>query len=145
MASILEILRTGVTTASAADTQALAAALAAVLPPDTALALHGNLGVGKTTFVQGLARGFGVTEAVTSPTFNLYTIHRGPSRLLLHLDAYRLNSAREADDLLLDEFLTSPWCLAVEWPEEIADWLPANTLHLDLGLTTGDRHTVRLR
>lgn len=145
MAPILETLLTGVTTASAAETQALAAALAAVLPPDTALALHGNLGAGKTTFVQGLARAFGVTEPVTSPTFNLYTIHRGTSRLLLHLDAYRLNSAREADDLLLDEFLTSPWCLAVEWPEKIAEWLPAHTLHLDLGLTADNRHTIRLR
>jgi tRNA threonylcarbamoyladenosine biosynthesis protein TsaE len=145
MAPILDTLRAGVTTASAADTQALAAAFAAVLPPDTALALHGNLGAGKTTFVQGLARGFGITEPVTSPTFNLYTIHRGPSRLLLHLDAYRLNSGREADDLLLDEFLTSPWCLAVEWPENIAEWLPPGTLHLDLTLTEDQRHSVRLR
>lgn len=145
MVPILDTLRAGVTTASAADTQALAAAFAAVLPPDTALALHGNLGAGKTTFVQGLARGFGITEPVTSPTFNLYTLHRGPSRLLLHLDAYRLNSGREADDLLLDEFLTSPWCLAVEWPEKIAEWLPPGTLHLDLALTADQRHTVRLR
>lgn len=145
MAPILDKLRAGVTTTSAADTQALAAAFAAVLPPDTALALHGNLGAGKTTFVQGLARGFGITEPVTSPTFNLYTIHRGPSRLLLHLDAYRLGGGREADDLLLYEFLTSPWCLAVEWPEKIAEWLPPGTLHLDLGLTEDQRHTVRLR
>ena len=62
--------------AAATEPQALAAELAAALPPDTTLALHGNLGVGKTTFVQGLARGLGLTEPVTSPTFNIYTVHR---------------------------------------------------------------------
>jgi len=134
-----------VTTASAAGTRALAARLATALPPDTVLALHGNLGVGKTTFVQGLARGFGVAEPVTSPTFNLYTLHRGPGRLLVHLDAYRIDSAREVEDLLLEDFLVSPWCLAIEWPEKIADWLPPGTWHLDLGITAGERHTIRLR
>ncbi|MDR1279802.1 MAG: tRNA (adenosine(37)-N6)-threonylcarbamoyltransferase complex ATPase subunit type 1 TsaE, partial [Opitutaceae bacterium] len=58
--TIVEKLRGGVTTASAAESQALAAELAAVLPADTVLALHGNLGTGKTTFVQGLARGLGI-------------------------------------------------------------------------------------
>ncbi len=143
--SICDKLRAGVTTASAAQTQALAATVAAALPPDTALALHGNLGVGKTTFVQGLARGFGVTGPVTSPTFNLCTLHRSPSRLLVHLDAYRIESAREVEDLLLEDFLVSPWCLAIEWPEKIADWLPPATWHLDLSITAAERHTIRLR
>lgn len=142
--SISARLRRGVTTASAEESRALAGALAAELPPDCTLALHGNLGVGKTTFVQGLARGFGVTEPVTSPTFNLYTMHRGASRLLVHLDAYRLNGEREVADLLLEDFLVSPWCLAVEWPEKIAGWLPPSALHLELGLLPDERHTVRL-
>ena len=64
-------LRAGVTTRSAEEMRALACSLAGVLPPDTVLALHGDLGVGKTTFVQGLARGLGVTEGVTSPTFTI--------------------------------------------------------------------------
>ena len=123
----------------------LAAALAAALPPDATVALHGDLGAGKTTFVQGLARGLGITERVTSPTFNLYTLHRGPARMLVHLDAYRIESAAEVEDLLLDDFLVSPWCLAVEWPGKIAAWLPAGTMHLELGITAGERHTVRLR
>jgi tRNA threonylcarbamoyladenosine biosynthesis protein TsaE len=138
-------LRAGVTTASAAETQALAVALSATLPPDTVLALHGNLGVGKTTFVQGLARGFGIAEPVTSPTFNLCTLHRGRDRLLVHLDAYRIGSAREVEDLLLEDFLVTPWCLAVEWPENIAAWLPPGTWRLDLGIAAGERHTIRLR
>ncbi|MBL9200643.1 MAG: tRNA (adenosine(37)-N6)-threonylcarbamoyltransferase complex ATPase subunit type 1 TsaE, partial [Opitutaceae bacterium] len=59
--SICDRLRAGITTATADETRALAAEFAAALPPDTTLALHGNLGAGKTTFVQGLARGLGVT------------------------------------------------------------------------------------
>ena len=133
------------TTASAAESQALAAALAADLPADTTLALHGDLGVGKTTFVQGLARGFDITDPVTSPTFNIYSVYRGPARTLVHLDAYRLETSRQIEDLLLEDFLTSPWCLAVEWPEKISAWIPPNTLHLDLGIAADERHTIRLR
>lgn len=144
VAPILSRLRAGVTTSSAEETRALAAELAAALPPESALALHGDLGVGKTTFVQGLARGFGIREPVTSPTFNIFTLHRGPTTLL-HLDAYRLESAAAAEDLLLGDFMTPPWCLAVEWPEKIAAWLPPGTLHLDLGITSDERHTTRLR
>lgn len=137
-------LRAGITTASAGETQALAAELAAVLPPDTTLALHGDLGTGKTTFVQGLARGLGVLEPVTSPTFTIFTLHRG-TRTLVHLDAYRLQTAKEIDDLLLEDFLVTPWCLAIEWPEKIAAWIPPDALHLDLGITPDERHTLRLR
>ncbi|MCW5550363.1 MAG: tRNA (adenosine(37)-N6)-threonylcarbamoyltransferase complex ATPase subunit type 1 TsaE [Opitutaceae bacterium] len=137
-------LRTGLVSASAAETRALAEELAGALPPDTVLALHGDLGVGKTTFVQGLARGFGITEPVTSPTFALYSVYQG-RRQLVHLDAYRIESPRELDDLLIEDFLTSPWCLAVEWPEKVAAWLPADAWHLDLGIESGDRHTLRLR
>ncbi len=142
--AILERLRAGVTTASAEETRTLAAALAAALPPEATLALHGDLGVGKTTFVQGLARGLGISEGVTSPTFNIFTLHRGRTNLL-HLDAYRIGSAREVEDLLLSDFMIPPWCLAVEWPDKIAAWLPAGTLHLDLGITADERHTVKLR
>ena len=138
-------LRRGVTTRSAAETQQLATQLAALLPVDLALALHGNLGVGKTTFVQGLARGFGVAEPVTSPTFNIYTVHRGPVRTLVHLDAYRLDNAQQIENLLLEDFLISPWCLAVEWPERIDGFLPPTTWHLDLGIGPDESHTVRLR
>lgn len=148
--STFDRLREGVTTAGAAETRALAAALAAELGPDRTLALHGDLGVGKTTFVQGLAQGLGVREPVTSPTFAIYAVHRGADRTLVHLDAYRLDGARQLEDLLLDEFLVSPWVLAVEWPERVADWLPADALHLDLGIVGApeggaERHHIRLR
>lgn len=142
--SIFDRLRAGIVTASADATRALAAEFGAALPRDTALALHGDLGVGKTTFVQGLARGLGIHDAVTSPTFNIFTLHRGPTNLL-HLDAYRLETAQQVEDLLLGDFMLSPWCLAVEWPDKIADWMPPDTRHLELGITADERHTLRLR
>lgn len=142
---ILDQLRTGVTTASAAETQALAAQLAAELPPQATLALHGDLGVGKTTFVQGLARGLGITEPVTSPTFNVFVVHQGGSSTLVHLDAYRLTGPAQLDALMLEDYLRPPCCLAVEWPDRIAPWLPPETIHLELGITAHDRHTIKLR
>jgi len=142
---LLARLRQGVTTASAEETRVLAAQLATLLPRDCTLALHGDLGVGKTTFVQGLARGFGVTEAVTSPTFAIYAVHRGPRCTLVHLDAYRLEHAAQLDALLLEDFLASPYCLAVEWPEKVAGWLPADSWDLTLSITADQRHRLVLR
>jgi tRNA threonylcarbamoyladenosine biosynthesis protein TsaE len=143
--SIFAKLRAGVTTSSAEESHALAEEFARALPADTTLALHGDLGVGKTTFVQGLARGLGVHDPVTSPTFNIFTLYKGNTRTLVHMDAYRLENDRQIDALMLEDFLVSPWVLAVEWPERIAAWIPANALHLDLGMTTDQRHTIRLR
>ena len=142
--SICDKLRAGVATASADATRALAAEFATTLRPDATLALHGNLGVGKTTFVQGLARGLGVTEAVTSPTFTIFTLHHGRFTLV-HLDAYRLERAAQLDALMLEDFLVTPYCLAIEWPDNISAWLPPDTRHLDLGLAPDERHTLRLR
>jgi tRNA threonylcarbamoyladenosine biosynthesis protein TsaE len=143
--SICDRIRAGVATHSADEARRLAAEWAAGLPADITVALHGDMGVGKTTWVQGMATGFGVTGPVTSPTFNVYTLHRGTTRMLAHLDAYRLSSSAEAEDLLLEEFLVSPWCLAVEWPERVPGWISPGALHLDLGIAEDGRHSVRLR
>lgn len=143
--TILEQLRKGITTGSAERTRALAAELAAVLPADATLALHGDMGVGKTTFVQGLAHGLGVHEHVTSPTFAIYSVYTGTTRKLVHLDAYRLEDERQLEPLLLDEFLVSPFCLAVEWPEKTGAWLPPDAWHLTLSIVDGQKHRVQLR
>ncbi|HVU17582.1 MAG TPA: tRNA (adenosine(37)-N6)-threonylcarbamoyltransferase complex ATPase subunit type 1 TsaE [Candidatus Didemnitutus sp.] len=142
--SLLEKLRTGLVTDGAEQTREVAGQLAAEIPFDTALALHGDLGVGKTTFVQGLARGLGVQETVTSPTFGLYSVYRGRERTLVHLDAYRLEDDSQIEGLLLEEFLLSPWCLAVEWPEKVEAWLPPQTWHLTLAILADGRHELRL-
>jgi tRNA threonylcarbamoyladenosine biosynthesis protein TsaE len=137
-------LRAGITTRTPAETRALAARLAPLLPRDATLALHGDLGAGKTTFVQGLARGLGITAPITSPTFTIFTTHRGPAVNLIHLDAYRLETDRQMETLMLEDFLLSPYILAVEWPEKIAAWLPKTTCHLTLGITPAQTHFVRL-
>jgi tRNA threonylcarbamoyladenosine biosynthesis protein TsaE len=141
--SIFAELRAGVVTRSAGETRLLGARLAAALPPDATLALHGNLGVGKTTFVQGLAQGFGIPDLVTSPTFNILHLYRS-RRTLVHLDAYRLENAHQVSELMLEDFLVSPYCLAVEWPEKIAAALPADAWHLSLGIEAPGRHRVGL-
>jgi tRNA threonylcarbamoyladenosine biosynthesis protein TsaE len=142
---IIESLKQGVTTDTAEQTRALAAGLAAALPPDATLALHGDMGVGKTTFVQGLAQGLGVKEQVTSPTFAIYSVYQGASRRLVHLDAYRLDREAQLEALLLDEFLISPFCLAVEWPEKTGAWLPKDAWHLTLSIVDGDQPAQGLR
>ena len=152
--TILERLRRGVATKSAEETRHLAADFAATLPVDATVALRGDLGVGKTTFVQGLARGFGIEADVTSPTFTVYTLYRAPASrsatggaavTLVHLDAYRLGTPAEMDALMVEDFLTTPYCLAVEWPDKISDWLPKDTHWLSLEIAADGRHRLRLR
>ena len=136
-------LKDGIETASAEETEALAHAFAALVPENQVLAFHGDLGVGKTTFIRGMARAWGIREAVTSPSFNLFTIYSG-TRQLVHLDAYRLHSASDLDALMIEDFLVEPWCLAVEWPDRVASWLPAECLHLHLNIAQGKTHRIRL-
>jgi tRNA threonylcarbamoyladenosine biosynthesis protein TsaE len=134
----------GWATTSPAETEAAAAALAAILPPDTVLALHGGLGAGKTTFVRGLARAWGVAGPVISPTFNYFLLYQG-ARQLAHLDAYRLTRPGDADSLLIEEFLRPPWCLAIEWPENLGDRLPASAWRLDFAAPEETRRVLTLR
>ncbi|MDR3143309.1 MAG: tRNA (adenosine(37)-N6)-threonylcarbamoyltransferase complex ATPase subunit type 1 TsaE [Puniceicoccales bacterium] len=101
-------------------THQLARRFANVLPENISLFLHGNLGAGKTTFVQGMAESYGIWEAVTSPTFTLWNRYEGRCHLF-HVDAYRLKSAQEAKALYLEDFLQAPYVLCVEWPEKITD------------------------
>ena len=143
--SISDKLRAGLRTRTADETRAYAAEWAVTLPVDATVALHGDLGAGKTTWVQGMALGFGIDEPVTSPTFTIYNLHKGRRRMLAHLDAYRLGSPEEAENLLLEEFLISPWCLAIEWPEKLGGWIPGDAWHLDLDIGADGWHSVRLR
>ena len=142
--NIFQLLKDGVTSPSPEETRALARQLGEALPPDATLALHGSLGVGKTTFTSGLALAFGIPGPVTSPTYTYYSIHKG-TRTLVHLDAYRLSHPDQIEALLIEEFLESPWCLVVEWPDNTGSWLPQDALHLDLSIPTPGSHRIRLR
>ena len=118
------------TTRSPAATYRLAARLMSRFPARTVLALHGNLGGGKTCFVQGLALALGIRRPVTSPTFTLVHEYAGVRRLV-HVDLYRIRSDREALDLGLEEFFEAEGIVAIEWAERMADSLPPHTIHLE--------------
>ena len=136
--------KTGVVSHSASETETLAAAFAALLPPDTTLALHGDLGVGKTTFVRGFAAALGIREPVTSPTYSIFQLYRGEKRRLLHMDAYRLSRQEDADNLMIWELLDSPWTMVVEWPSKLGDRLPPDAWHLELSIVAPGQHRLRL-
>jgi tRNA threonylcarbamoyladenosine biosynthesis protein TsaE len=114
-----EQLLSGWAASDADGTRTAGRTLAEGLPPDSVVALAGPMGAGKTTFVQGMAAAWSITEPVTSPTYTLYTIYQG-TRQLIHVDAYRLDTPDAWDSLMIEPFLASPWCLAIEWPENLA-------------------------
>ena len=102
-------------TRSAAETEALAARLAASLRPGDVVLVSGELGAGKTTFVRGAARALGVGVPVTSPTFTIGHVLEGRLEVA-HLDLYRLDSLKSEDPGVLDDYLTSERVAFVEWP-----------------------------
>ena len=131
-------------TKSAVETQALAARLAAEMPPGTVLCLHGDLGAGKTCFVQGLAQALGVRRPVGSPTFTLINEYRG-TRPLAHIDLYRVRGAGDAFGLGLEDYLFHfSGIVAIEWAERVADLLPEDCWHvrLEAGRTEDERRVT---
>ncbi|MEI8078966.1 MAG: tRNA (adenosine(37)-N6)-threonylcarbamoyltransferase complex ATPase subunit type 1 TsaE [bacterium] len=114
-----------VITASSADTEAVAAALATRLADGAVVVLRGDLGAGKTVFARGLARAFGITEPVTSPTFTLVQEYRRPAGgWFFHLDLYRIGAEADAAAFGIEEFIFNPHAVtAIEWPERIPDLL----------------------
>ncbi len=143
MHSLLTELMQGICTQSATQTQKIAQALALLLPQESILALKGDLGSGKTTFVQGLAQAWSILDPITSPTFGLLRIYEG-TRRLIHIDAYRLNNSSEVEALCLEAFLRPPYCLAIEWPQRLGDYLPSEAWQLEFKLLSNDRHSIQL-
>jgi tRNA threonylcarbamoyladenosine biosynthesis protein TsaE len=122
------------TTASVEETRLLGEALAALAGPGDVVVLAGDLGAGKTAFVQGFGRGLGVQERITSPTFTLVHVYDG-TLAIHHLDVYRLEHLSEASDLGLAEMLDDGGVVLIEWGDAIARLLPHD--HLDVRLTFG--------
>src|SRR5437867_2647363 len=119
-------------TRTAEDTRALGEALAPLLRIHDVLALTGELGAGKTTLVQGIARGLGADERVASPTFTLvreYVTGRIP---IAHVDVYRLDRVQDVVDLALDELEDGACVLIVEWGDAVEELLPDDRLRVEL-------------
>lgn len=123
-------------TASAAETQELATALAGLCGPGDLLVLAGEMGAGKTAFAQGFARGLGVRDAVTSSTFTIVREYAGDRLALHHLDVYRLDQLREVTELGVAEMLDEDAVMLVEWGDAV---LPALGDHyLEIRITFGE-------
>jgi tRNA threonylcarbamoyladenosine biosynthesis protein TsaE len=119
-------------TASVDETRALGDAVGRLLEPGDVVALSGDLGAGKTAFVQGAARGLGVDEPVVSPTFTLVREYRGAVPVH-HLDIYRLDRVQDVLDLGLDDMLEDGAVVFVEWGDAIEGLLPQD--HLSVRMT----------
>ena len=125
------------TTAGVDETRALAEALSSLARAGDLVLLAGDLGAGKTAFVQGFGRGLGVAERITSPTFTLVHVYEG--RLPIHhLDVYRLEQLSEALDLGLPEMLDEGGVVLIEWGEAILPVLPHDYLEVRLTFGPGD-------
>lgn len=125
------------TTASVDETRQLGEEMAALARPGDIVVLAGDLGAGKTAFVQGFGRGLGVTNRITSPTFTLVHVYEG--RLPVHhLDVYRLEQLSEAVDLGLPEMLDEGGVVLIEWGEAILPELPHEYLEVRLTFGEGD-------
>ena len=114
------------------ETEALGAALAERLKPGTVVAFSGDLGAGKTAFVRGMARGLGIPERVTSPTFTIVNEYGGGRLPLFHFDMYRLDSSDELFDIGWEDYLVRGGVCAVEWSENVSDALDADCIRVDI-------------
>ena len=122
-------------TATAGETQALAARVAELCQVGDLLVLAGDLGAGKTAFTQGFGRALGVTDPITSPTFTLANEYSG-RMVVHHLDVYRIEQLEEVRDLALPELLDGPAITLIEWGDSIAPALPND--YLEIRFTFGD-------
>ena len=117
---------------SVAETEALGEELARRLEPGAVVAFSGDLGAGKTAFVRGMARGLGIGERVTSPTFTIVNEYEGGRLPLFHFDMYRLGSADELYDIGWEDYLVRGGGCAVEWSENIREALEEGCILVDI-------------
>jgi tRNA threonylcarbamoyladenosine biosynthesis protein TsaE len=114
------------------ETEDLGARLAGVLSPGAVVAYQGGLGMGKTAFTRGLARGLGFTGRVTSPTFTIVNEYEGGRLPLFHFDMYRLADEDALFDIGWEDYLDRGGVCAVEWSEQVAGALPEDTIFVTI-------------
>lgn len=135
------------------ETRKLGKGLAEKLKGGEVIALHGDLGSGKTTFMQGLATGLGITRNIISPTFIImrtYTVGKSEPGTgigtLYHLDLYRIQTEAEAIDLGLSDLMEQPEnIVAIEWPDQIENLLPEKAIHVYFEYLEEDKRKIRIQ
>ena len=128
---------------SVSETEAIGEALGRTLSPGSVLAYRGDLGMGKTAFTRGLARGLGCTGRVTSPTFTIVNEYEGPIPLF-HFVMYRLEDADALFDIGWEDYLGRGGVCAVEWSERVSEALPEDTLWVTLERVDGQEDWRRI-
>lgn len=123
------------------ETEHIGEMLGRRLRPGTVVAYRGGLGMGKTAFTCGLARGLGCAGRVTSPTFTIVNEYDGATPLF-HFDMYRLGSSDELFDIGWEDYLTRGGVCAVEWSERVDDAMPADTLWVDIARGTDESDRI---
>ncbi len=123
------------------ETEKLAERFAKNAEPGTVIAMNGDLGAGKTTFTKALAKGLGIEETVTSPTFNIVKEYRGGRLPLYHFDVYRIEDPEEMYELGYEEYFYGEGVCAVEWAEKIEELIPADAVRIQIlyGKEEGER------
>lgn len=125
------------------QTEDLGCALAKALKPGTVIAYLGDLGAGKTRFTRGIARGLGITQPVTSPTYTIVNEYLSGTLPLFHFDMYRLRSSEELWDIGWEDYLLRGGICAVEWSENVWDALE-NPLTVKLEKLEGDSRKITI-
>jgi tRNA threonylcarbamoyladenosine biosynthesis protein TsaE len=125
-----------VVTAGPDQTRHLAERLAGQIEIPAIIALHGEMGSGKTCFVQGIARALGIHRLVTSPTFTIVNEYRSEIPLV-HVDLYRISDPDEILAMGFEEYLDSPGITCIEWAERAGDLLPGRTISVRLETLPG--------
>lgn len=130
-------------TSSPEQTEAVGEALAAHLHPGDVIAYYGGLGAGKTAFTRGLARGLGVCEPVTSPTYTIVNEYLSGRMPLFHFDMYRLSSSEELFDIGWEDYLARGGVCAVEWSENVADAMEG-AIRVDIAKLSDDTREITI-
>ncbi|HEY7647672.1 MAG TPA: tRNA (adenosine(37)-N6)-threonylcarbamoyltransferase complex ATPase subunit type 1 TsaE [Methylomirabilota bacterium] len=137
-------VETTVVSDSPEETQAAGERLAQTLGPGDVVGLSGDLGAGKTCFIQGLTRGLGITGHATSPTFVLINEYQG--RLpIRHVDAYRTDSLVQLLDLGLPELFDEPGVTVIEWADKVAPLLPPRTVRVHIAGVGDEPREITIR
>lgn len=114
------------------------------LKPNDVVALSGELGAGKTTLIQGIARGLKVENWVTSPTFTIINEFKGILGLY-HIDLYRINDIEEAEDLAIEEYFDRGGVTVIEWAEKIKPILPESAIEINMKILSDNDRNIEIK
>lgn len=132
-------------TSSPEETIEFAKEIGALLKAGDTVAYTGGLGAGKTTFTRGLAVGLGLPDDVTSPTFALVNEYRGKNITLYHFDMYRIETEFALESTGFFDYLDGRSIIAAEWSENIAEFLPENTIYINIERISDDMRKITVK